>query len=145
MLLLDVNVLTALVMGEHVHHRAASDWYLDNKRRGFLLCNMTQLGVIRMTMNPAIHKKILSAGQAAELLSSLERENAFGFVERMPPLSHKTVIGEISKARGHRQITDAYLIAVAKINGAKLATFDKKLAETFGSEDLELLPSGRLA
>lgn len=139
--LLDVNVLTALIMGEHVHHRIASDWYLDNKQTVFLLCPITQLGAIRMTMNPAIHRNVLSAKKATELLSSLERKEEFGFIESMPSGSHKTVRAQLSKARGHRQITDAYLLAVAKINGAKLATFDKKLEGTFDPEDLAILPS----
>jgi uncharacterized protein len=30
--------------------------------------------------------------------------------------------------RGHRQVTDAYLAALARKHGAKLATFDQALA-----------------
>ena len=39
---------------------------------------------------------------------------------------------------GHRQVTDAYLIEIAKQNGAVLLTFDTKL-RALGSEVVELL------
>ena len=39
--------------------------------------------------------------------------------------------------RGHRQITDAYLAALARKHGAKLATFDRALASVHG--DVALL------
>lgn len=38
---------------------------------------------------------------------------------------------------GHRQVTDAYLVALAKSKGAKLATFDEALASMH--PDVELV------
>ncbi|MGL5928860.1 MAG: hypothetical protein ACRCY8_08000 [Dermatophilaceae bacterium] len=43
--------------------------------------------------------------------------------------------------RGHRQVTDSYLLALAESRGARLATFDAALAAR--SAAVELISSGR--
>jgi predicted nucleic acid-binding protein len=41
---------------------------------------------------------------------------------------------------GHRQVTDAYLVALARRHGAKLATFDEGLA-ALHDDSVELIPT----
>jgi hypothetical protein len=42
--------------------------------------------------------------------------------------------------KGHRQVTDAYLVALTEVNGGLLATLDEALAVEFADTTL-LLPS----
>ncbi|REM93644.1 VapC toxin family PIN domain ribonuclease, partial [Mycobacterium tuberculosis] len=44
--LLDANVLIALVVAEHVHHDAAADWLMASDT-GFATCPMTQGSLVR--------------------------------------------------------------------------------------------------
>jgi predicted nucleic acid-binding protein len=41
---------------------------------------------------------------------------------------------DMDAVAGHRQVTDAYLVALAKHRGAKLATLDKALAALYPDE-----------
>jgi predicted nucleic acid-binding protein len=50
-----------------------------------------------------------------------------------------------SRMRGHRQITDAYLVGLARHRKGRLATMDKGLAALAEAEDagvVELIPRG---
>ena len=47
--LLDINVLIALLDGDHVHHKSAWGWFEHNIEPGWATCPITQNGCIRIS------------------------------------------------------------------------------------------------
>ncbi len=112
--LLDTNVLIALVVADHVHHDAAESWFAAGDGT-FATCPITQAGLVRL---------LVRQGQPAEaavaLLTGLTAHPRHEFWPDKESFEAVSVRGVI----GHRQVTDAYLAHLARSNGARLATFD---------------------
>jgi hypothetical protein len=122
--LLDVNVLVALFDAEHVHHDLAHDWFDDEGAKAWATCPVTENGFLRVVSNPAYHGAELRPGQLIALLNRFcGREGHHAWTDavslRDPALFDPSLI------RGHRQLTDVYLLGLAKHMGGRLATFDR--------------------
>lgn len=115
--LLDANVLIALVVEEHEHHEAASAWLAGVGE--FAVCPIVEGALVRF---------LLRIGEApATATAILVRVRAHPDCRFWPDsLSHHEV--DLSEIRGHRQVTDSYLSALALRNGGRLVTFDRGLA-----------------
>jgi toxin-antitoxin system PIN domain toxin len=122
--LLDVNVLVALFDPDHVHHDIAHDWFAEHRSAGWATCPTTENGLIRVVANPAYGSPDL---RAAELVDSLRRFCASGGHQFWPdgPSLRDRAVFAVDCLAGYRQITDAYLLAVARAHGGRLATFDR--------------------
>jgi len=122
--LLDVNVLIALTWPTHVHHVAARRWFDRDSRGGWATCPITQLGFVRVSSNPAA---IRDAVRPAEAVAMLERLTALPGHRFWPDEVAVTLAGPFASLSlvGHRQVTDAYLLALARHHGGKLATLDR--------------------
>jgi uncharacterized protein len=117
-ILLDANVLIALVMADHVHHDPAEDW-LAGQEHPFATCPMTEGSLVRMLIR---HGRSADAAQA--VLASLAESSRHEFWPDSDPYRQVPMKGVI----GHRQVTDAYLAHLARSRGGRLATFDQGLA-----------------
>lgn len=125
--LLGVNVLIALLDIKHKHHHIATNWLFDWLILGnrWAICPITQNGCVR-------------------ILSLLSYENGFGILETKDRLSvfihksHHTFIPDnISLLQddlinwqyiqGAKQLTDAYLLALAKYNQAIFVSLDGRI------------------
>lgn len=116
--LLDANLLIALVIAEHEHHEAATAWLAD--RDGFVLCPVVEGALVRFLVRTGE-----SHETAAALLSALRLAPGHRFAS--DDLSYGEV--DLASVRGHRQVTDTYLAALAVHHGLVLATLDSALAE----------------
>lgn len=116
--LLDSSVLVALSQPGHVHRTPAKRW-LGVVEGGFATCPITQGALLRL---------LLRAGTSAEeARRSLESVVADVRHEFWPDdLDYLSV--RLTGVVGHRQLTDAYLAALARARSASLATFDRGLA-----------------
>lgn len=118
--LLDASTLIALVIAEHEHHDQAARWAA--RIDGIALCPIVEGALIRF---------LARAGEApataVAILSALYRSSRCDFWE--DSLSYEAVELGLGHVVGHRQVTDAYLAALAKSRGSRLATFDRALAE----------------
>lgn len=125
--LLDVNVLVALFFPNHVHHEAAHRWFGDNAPKGWATCPITQLGFLRLSMQPAVVKVPLLFSDAVEGLSrtTASANHAFWPVDFTPAQIRPEIRNHIV---GPQQLTDAMLIELALRKGGALATFDQKIA-----------------
>jgi uncharacterized protein len=116
--LLDGNVLYALIDEAHVHHAAARRWFaaLDGD---FATCPITQGTLLRLTLR--------LGGQGLEHALAVLQALTGNARHRFWP--DALACGQIRwhGVLGHRQVTDAYLAALARHNGGKLASFDKGL------------------
>lgn len=121
--LLDVNVLVALFDPDHVHHELAHDWFADHRAQGWATCPITENGLLRVLANPAYGSAI---ARPSELAARLRRFCASSHHEFWPDKVSlcDPALFDPAFVAGHRQITDVYLLGLAKANGGCLATFD---------------------
>lgn len=129
--LLDVNVLIALVHAGHVHHKIALDWFLKNHENIWATCPITEDGLIRIMSNPKFLSKYDRPIEVVEHFKLIK--------ERFP--NHEFFPNEISLIENDilnlplivspKYLTDAYLLATAYKNEAKLATLDKGITKNW--------------
>jgi uncharacterized protein len=125
--LLDVNVLIALLDAAHVHHALAHAWLQRELRHGWASCPITQNGCIRIMSQPGYPGALRSAEVAERLAeAAAERDHAF-WPDDVNLLD--TQVLDWSRVLGHRQITDAYLLALAVRHRGRLVTFDRRISE----------------
>lgn len=129
--LLDANVLIALVVADHVHHDPAEIWLATTEQR-FALCPITEGSLLRL---------LIREGETAETAKAVVSAVADDpRCEFWPDtLSYRDVA--MKGVIGHRQVTDAYLAQLARARRGRLATFDQGLARLH-SDVAEIVPTG---
>jgi uncharacterized protein len=123
--LLDINVLLALLDADHVDHARARAWLDGIIDTGWASCPITQNGFVRIISQPRYPSPVAPA-EAADLL---ERATATAWHEFWPcevSLLDPTVVDR-TRVHGPRQVTDAYLLATATARGGRFATFDRSV------------------
>ncbi len=138
LLLLDVNVLIALAWPNHQFHLAATERLNHGKER-WATCSLTELGFIRLSSNPRVVGVSRSPMQSGSLLAQMLADDRHVFLAELPsPVSQKLAV-QWPSILGHKQVTDCYLLQLARFHGASFLTFDGKL-EIFGDDgSLEVL------
>jgi len=137
--LLDVNVLVALVIPEHEHHNIALNWYTTEAvEHGWSTCAVTELGVIRVCaqLRGGSWPPERTADQLL-VLTADGRNHAF-----WPDAISPAVMAEVRAAKTGKQLTDRYLLGLARRNGGRVITFDRDLGATGGADVVCLLSSG---
>ena len=114
--LLDVNLLLACVWRSHAQHADASAW-LD-RQAGFATCPIAQLGFLRVSLSPGYRA---APGDALAALDDLTSRKGSSF------LADDLRPARMPEVFSHADVTDAYLVALAKAHGLRLATLDKNL------------------
>lgn len=123
--LLDVNVLIALFDATHIHHEAAHDWFADHRAHGWATCAMTENGFVRVLANP---QAAVDSGRIPAIVERLKTFCGSGHHAFWPDdLSLRDALFDLSYARGHRQLTDVYLLGLAVKHRGRLATFDRSI------------------
>ncbi|MGH9071184.1 MAG: TA system VapC family ribonuclease toxin [Acidimicrobiales bacterium] len=116
--LLDCNVLIALAVADHVHHRVATRWWAD-RDEPFATCPITQGALVRLLVREG-----LGTAEAGRVLALMTRHERHAFWP--DSLGYSEI--DLAHVRGHAQVTDAYLVGLAKHHRERLATFDRGLA-----------------
>lgn len=129
--LLDPNVLVALVVGNHVHHGHAEAWLVASGT-GFATCPITQGSLMRL---------LIREGQTAEAARLVLQELTSNPRHEFWPDSASYHVMPTAGIIGHRQVTDAYLAHLARTYSARLATFDQALAKLH-ADVADLIPAG---
>jgi toxin-antitoxin system PIN domain toxin len=123
--LLDVNVLIALLDAGHVHHATASRWLDANLEQGWASCPLTQNGCLRILSADA-HPRSQPVAAVAERLRAAVAMYFHEFwpdeISVLDPLRF-----EQGRWLGSRQITDAYLLALAVHRGGVFVTLDRSV------------------
>ena len=126
--LLDTNLLIALSWPQHVHHAKAHEWFHAIGRKAWATCPLTQVAFIRISSNPKIIADAVSPREALEVLKKIMEVPGHHFwSDTVAPANAKVFTS--AAFVGHRQVTDAYLLALAQHRKGKLATFDNGIAE----------------
>lgn len=121
--LLDVNVLLALAWPNHMHHAASKAWFDREALHGWSTCALTQLSFVRLSANPAFTPNPVSPEEAARILRHNLTHPNHVFWDAAPACEPEI----FRHAIGHQQVTDAWLVEVARQNGGYLATLDRRL------------------
>ena len=129
--LLDANVLIALVVDNHVHHDQAEAWFIASGT-GFATCPVTQGSLMRL---------LIREGQAAESARSVLQEITGSPRHEFWPDNASYHDIPVAGIIGHRQMTDAYLAHLARSYSARLVTFDQALAKLH-ADVADLIPAG---
>jgi hypothetical protein len=141
LLLLDVNVLLALAWPNHQFHAAATRRLEASKER-WATCALTQLGFIRLSSNPAAVVAAKTPGEAATLLAAMVQDSLHVYLKSLRAPSDQESIRVFEKILGSKQVTDAYLLSLARQHKAKLLTFDARLKALSSNEkEIEVLLS----
>ena len=137
--LLDVNVLVALAWPNHIHHRAAASWFLQEHPQGWATCPLTESGFVRVSSNRRVIPDARAPSEAIELLRRLRQQRGHGFWVDDIAISDCSEV-DTTRLSGYRQVTDAHLVALAIRRGGRLVTFDQTI-EALGapSEAVETL------
>jgi toxin-antitoxin system PIN domain toxin len=117
--LLDSNVLIALATPEHSLNVRAAAWFLHGHQ--FATCPITQGALFRFHLRAGVQATAESAKLLLESISSLPRHEFW-------PDDVSYLDMPTSGVVGHRQVTDAYLVALARKHGGSVATMDQALA-----------------
>ena len=128
--LLDANVLIALLVEDHVHHAAAEDWF-GALSESFATCPITQGSLMRLLIREG-----QSAAAAREVLDGTAADPRHEFWPDEIPYTDVPTQGII----GHRQLPDAYLAQLARARSSRLATFDQAMAKLH-NDVAELVPA----
>lgn len=128
--LLDANVLIALTVVEHEHHDRVTRWAAQTDR--LAICPVVEGALVRFLVR--VGESITAA---TELLRAI---NNLGRCEFWPDSLSYTE-ASLTHVHGHRQVTDAYLAALAVANGGLLATLDAALAGELPAA-VVLIPAG---
>lgn len=123
-ILLDDNVLIALADQAHVHHAVAVRWFATQSSP-FATCPITQGTLLRMLLR---HGAVASPVQAAQVLAGFVQHPRHRFWADAIDYAAVSWTGLL----GHRQVTDAYLAALARHHQGRLATLDRGLAALHG-------------
>lgn len=141
--LLDVNVLVALFDPAHIFHDAAHAWFEGLGREGWATCPLTEIGFVRVLSNPAYPGRRTTVADAADRLRRFTETRGHAFWADDSSLLDEAVMSP-SHLSGHKEVTDAYLLALAVRNWGRLATFDRHLRTEpvtgAGSEHVVVVP-----
>lgn len=124
--LLDVNLLVALFDPDHIHHDLAHDWFSDHRADGWATCPITENGLIRVLTNPRYESPVSTAAAVVERLKKFRESGHHEFWSDDVSLANDSIF-KPGSARGHRQITDVYLLGLAHGHGGRLATMDQSI------------------
>lgn len=122
--LLDINVLLALLDSDHVDHPRAHEWLDAEISSGWASCAITENGFVRIISQPRYPSPV-SPATAIGLLGDA-RSGHHAFWPCQVSLLDDEVVDR-SRLHGPRQVTDAYLLALAVAHQGRFVTFDAAL------------------
>lgn len=129
--LLDVNVLVALAWPNHEAHQAVRSWFSANGASGWVTTPVTESGFVRVSANRRAMPTSTTPVLARQLLASLCELPGHVFW----PDDIRLVTGahlDLSRLTGHRQVTDAHLLALCHQHRGRVVTLDAGLRDLSG-------------
>lgn len=128
--LLDANTLIALVVRDHVHHDVVVTWWRSGEGP-FATTPSTQGSLLRFL----VREGRSSATAAAVLEAATRHERHVFWPDDLP---YGAVALDV--VTGHRQVTDAYLAAIARAQRGAVVTLDRGFAAAHPDVSLLLRP-----
>ena len=130
--LLDVNVLIALVDPAHTHSSQVHAWFGAEPRRQWATCPITENGLVRIVGDP---RYVGSPGPPTLLIEILESLRS-----QVDHTFWTETLSIVDAWRGglpflrSSQVTDSYLVALARAHNGRLATLDRRCVQGLPSD-----------
>ena len=124
--LLDINVLLALLDCDHFDHGRARSWLETEIVGGWASCPITENGFVRIISRSRYPNPITPA-EAIGLLAGAAEQPHHEFWDCDLSLLDPAIVDR-SRLLGPRQVTDAYLLALAVAHGGRFVTFDQSIS-----------------
>jgi len=128
--LLDANVLVALTHAQHVHHRAADEWF--STVSSWATTPLTETALVRLLINPVVVGHVITPAQALETLRQIRILPGHRWLPDESTLTDPHITMTLG---GYRQVTDFHLVNLSAATGCVLATFDAKIQHALVSAD----------
>jgi toxin-antitoxin system PIN domain toxin len=126
--LLDVNVLIALFDQDHVFHERAHGWLENQSSKGIATCPLTENGVVRILSNQKYSPSLrLSPSDVIGRLNRFCEAQDHAFWQDEVSIRNSGIFFP-DRILGSRQISDVYLLGLAKNHDGRLITFDEGIA-----------------
>jgi toxin-antitoxin system PIN domain toxin len=123
--ILDVNVLIALIDPKHIAHLPAHEWFSAHSREGWATCPITKNGVVRIVGSPQYpNSPGIPVGVIASMRSLLSQSGHIFWPDDLSLMDSAKI--DASRLLTTAQVTDSYLLALARAHGGKLATLDRR-------------------
>lgn len=126
--LLDINLLLALFDSDHVDHGRVSDWLPEGVAGGWASCAITENGFVRIISQERYPSPVSPSEAIRRLAHATDTKHHQFWPCEISLLDHAVV--DPSRLHGPRQVTDAYLLALAVCNGGRFVTFDRNVPLT---------------
>ena len=124
--LLDVNLLIALVDPTHTHHDPVHAWFEASGQASWATCPVTENGLLRIVGHARYPNTPGSPAAVATILEGLRAQPGHVFwADDVSLLDTKWVNAD--RLLTHKQVTDTYLLALARTHGGMLASMDRRL------------------
>ncbi len=141
--LLDVNVLIALIDPAHVHHAQAHEWFAAVGHQAWATCPLTENGVLRIVGHARYPNTPGTPAAVGEILARMRSLPGHAFWPDDVSLLDTRFV-DAGRLLDSGQVTDSYLLALARAHGGRLATFDRQIvcdAVTDGTQALLVIGS----
>jgi toxin-antitoxin system PIN domain toxin len=123
--LLDVNVLIALHDPTHTAHPAVIAWFSTSRAAPWASCPITENGFIRIVSQPTYGSPVRPKMAANRLRATMSGTSHEFWPDDISILSE--TMFHLKHVIGHRQVTDAYLLALAVKRGGRFVTLDRAM------------------
>jgi uncharacterized protein len=120
----DVNVLIAVAWPEHTFHAIAVEWFDAHADDGWATCAITETGFMRISANANVVQTPVRPSDSAALLLELRAVGSHRFWNDLEEPATSPLFAR-ERLIGHRQVTDAHLLCIARQHQGSLATFDR--------------------
>jgi toxin-antitoxin system PIN domain toxin len=109
-----------------VNHEPAHAWLSANRRNGWATCPITENGLVRILSNAAYSGVHESSAAIRDRLDSFCASGDHVFWGDEISLRDQRLFTWPASVT-HRQVTDVYLLALARYKRGRLATFDRRI------------------
>lgn len=124
--LLDINVLIALIDPGHIHHDRAHRWFSSKGAKAWATSPITENGVLRIVSHSRYPNSPGTPAAVAALLTSLRELPGHAFWSDDISLLDRRHLNP-ARLLESAQVTDSYLLALAREHDGQLATLDQRL------------------
>lgn len=123
--LLDINVLLALLDSDHSDHQRARAWMEATISQGWASCAITQNGFVRIISQARYPSPVAPSEAISRIGVATQTAHHEYWNCELSLLDSRAI--DRSRIHGPRQVTDAYLLALATRHGGRFVTFDRSV------------------
>jgi len=133
--LLDVNVLFALLFSQHEHHEIARRWANELSAGEAVVCRTVQFSVIRLLGNRSVvGPHAVSLSRAWALVSKVLEDERFEFAPEPEGIDEMLPRLFRCNSPALQLVADIYLAAFAIASSRRVASFDRGFVQFQGLE-----------